>query len=101
MKFLSPVGAQTRRARLNPAERRFGNKPLLEWVVRRVTDSLLIDQVIVLVDTAQGDTILRLRPSDVAVFVSPQADSLSRLAAALRKFDAQKSSLHYTRQPVR
>lgn len=79
----------SRRARLNPAERRFGDKSLLEWVVRRVTDSLLIDQVAILADAHQGGTILRLAPSDVAVVVSPQPESLSRLAAVARQFDAQ------------
>jgi len=83
------LAATGRRARLNPVERRFGSKPLLEWVVRRVTDSLLVDQVVVLVDALQARVIHRLAPADVAVYVSQQPDALARLAAAARKFDAQ------------
>lgn len=75
--------------RRHPAEYRFGSKPLLEWVVRRVTDSLLLDQVVVLVDPAQAEAIRRVAPSNVAVCVGQQPDELSRFAGALRHYDAQ------------
>ena len=79
----------SRPARRHPAEYRFGNKPLLEWVVRRVTESLLLDQVVVLVDTAQADIILRVAPANVAVCIGHQPDELSRFAGVLRRYDAQ------------
>jgi spore coat polysaccharide biosynthesis protein SpsF len=71
------------------AGRRFGNKSLLEWVVRRVTESLLLDQVVIVTTTDQADLVGRLAPSDVSVFVNDERDSLSRVAAAVREFDAE------------
>jgi spore coat polysaccharide biosynthesis protein SpsF len=68
--------------------RRFGGKSLLEWVVRRVTESLLLDQVVIVTDAAQADIVQRLAPSDVAVCVSRQPDPLGRFVATVRQFDA-------------
>ena len=73
-----------------PATRRFGDHALLEWVVRRVTESLLLDQVAVVADAAQAETILHLVPPDTEAFVSKHADALSRFAAAVRHYDAQQ-----------
>lgn len=70
------------------ASRRFGGKSLLEWVVRRVTESLLLDQVVIVTDESQADLVQRLTPLDVPVFIGPQADPLSRFAAAVRNFEA-------------
>lgn len=70
------------------AGRRFGNKPLLEWVVRRVTESLLLDQVAIVTDSEQGELVERLAPADVSVFVGEQPDSLGRVAAAVRNYSA-------------
>lgn len=67
------------------ASRRFGNKSLLEWVVRRVTDALLLDQLVIVTDEEQGELIERLAPPDVSVFAGPQPDPLGRLAAAVRQ----------------
>jgi spore coat polysaccharide biosynthesis protein SpsF len=72
------------------AGRRFGNKSLLEWIVRRVTDSLLLDQVVIVTDREQSELIERLAPPDVDVFVGSQSDSLGRVAAAVRHFDADQ-----------
>ncbi|MFV1968719.1 MAG: cytidylyltransferase domain-containing protein [Pirellulaceae bacterium] len=73
-----------------PAARRFGDHSVLEWIVRRITESLLLDQVAVVTDAAQGKTILRLAPPDAAVFISKQPDALSRFAAAIRHYDARQ-----------
>lgn len=70
------------------ASRRFGGKSLVEWVVRRVTESLLLDQVVVVCDVAQAEVVQRLAPPDVPVFVSPQPDALGRFAATVRNCDA-------------
>jgi spore coat polysaccharide biosynthesis protein SpsF len=75
---------------LGLASRRLGGKPLLEWVVRRVTESLLLDRVIVVVDRAMEDTVRALTPPDISIFVSRQPDMLGRFAAAARKFDAHQ-----------
>lgn len=70
------------------AHRRFGGTPFLDWVIRRVTDSLLLDRVVVLLDSEQAEKLQPLAPADVSVFVSPQPDALGRFAAACRQFDA-------------
>jgi len=70
--------------------RRLGGKPLLEWVVRRVTDCLRLDGVIVLVpDEDVDDRIRALVPPDVPVFVGHQPDALSRFTRALEEFPAE------------
>jgi spore coat polysaccharide biosynthesis protein SpsF len=74
--------------RVSLAGRRFSGKSLLEWVVRRVTESLLLDQVAVVSDEAQSAVVQRLTPPDVPVFFSDQPDALGRFAAASRQFDA-------------
>ena len=76
--------------------RRFGGKSLLEWVVRRVTDSLLLDQVVVVTDTAQSDEVHRLAPSDVQVVATQQPDPLGRFVATVRQIDAS----HVVRVPL-
>lgn len=76
--------------------RRFGNKSLLEWVVRRVTESLLLERVAIVADEGQGELIERLAPPDVPVFVGPQPDSLGRIAAAVEHFRAD----HLVRVPL-
>jgi spore coat polysaccharide biosynthesis protein SpsF (cytidylyltransferase family) len=70
------------------AERRIGGKPLLEWVIRRVTDSLLLDRVTVLFDPQQEKTLRPLAPPDISVMVSHKPDALGRFAAACREFGA-------------
>jgi spore coat polysaccharide biosynthesis protein SpsF len=76
--------------------RRFGNKSLLEWVVRRVTDSLLLERVAIVAEEGQGGVIERLAPPDVPVFVGRQPDSLGRIAAAVEHFQAD----HLVRVPL-
>lgn len=72
------------------ASRRLGGKPLVEWVVRRVTDSLLLDRVIVVTDATIEATVRSLTPRDIAVFVSDQADMLGHFSAAARVFNADQ-----------
>ena len=67
--------------------RRFGGKPLLEWVVRRATEAHRFDQVVVL---AGSDPLSRslsaLVPRDVPVIVSSGQDPLERYADVVRQF---------------
>jgi len=83
-----PPQDHEQRSHFSLSARRFGGKPLLEWVVRRVTESLLIEKVILIADAAQAEEVLPLIPADVSVFLGPQGDSLARLAAAIRQENA-------------
>ncbi len=66
------------------ANRGFEGKSLLEWVVRRVTDSERLDGVIVVAPAGpQGDVISDLVPPDVPLFQSSRSDALGQLADAL------------------
>jgi spore coat polysaccharide biosynthesis protein SpsF len=76
--------------------RRFGGKSLLEWVVRRVTESLLLDQVVIVTDAVQAEMVQRLAPSDVPVSASRESDALSRFVATVREFEAS----HVVRVPL-
>ena len=78
------------------ATRRLGNKPLLEWLVRRVTESLLLDQVIVITEESQREKVRRIVPADISVFSSDSADPLGQVAAAAKTFRAD----HLVRVPL-
>ena len=66
---------------------RFAGQPLVEWVVRRVTESQRLDGVIVLVaDTAAGREAASLVPPDIPVYLSCEPDPLSRVVEALGKY---------------
>ncbi len=70
---------------LDTLSRRLGGKSLLEWVVRRVTDSLRLDGVQVVFGTSPRDRMLgELVPADVNVVFRPERDRLSQLVAAAR-----------------
>lgn len=64
--------------------RKVGGKSLLEWVVRRVTESHLLDKVVVAAGDGPGDADIRtLVPADVPVVVGSERDVLGRFVAAL------------------
>lgn len=72
------------------AGRRLGDKSLLEWVVRRVTDAQRLDGVmVVLADEREERHIAGLVPPDVPVLISNKPDPLGRIAHALGKFSAR------------
>jgi len=70
--------------------RRLGGKPLVEWVVRRVTESLLLDRVIVVTDPRIEATVRSLTPRDIPVFASGQSDMLGRYTEAARAFHSHQ-----------
>ena len=72
------------------ATRRLGNKPVLEWLVRRLTESLLLDQVVVITDEAQRDKVRRIVPADIGVYSSKSPDGLGQLADVVRAFRADQ-----------
>lgn len=71
--------------------RRLGGKSLLEWVVRRTTDSLRLGGVIVLAPrTADSEHLASLVPSDVPLVVSDHPDALARFVDALDQYPAEE-----------
>jgi spore coat polysaccharide biosynthesis protein SpsF len=72
------------------ALRKLGGKSLLEWVIRRATDSMRLDGVIVVAcDTLDRATLSRLVPMDVPVFQCRTPDMLTRFARALEQYQAE------------
>ncbi len=69
--------------------RRLAGKSLLEWVVRRMTESQRLDAVIVLApQVPQTAELSVLVPRDVPLVVSEHGDALRRYMAALDEFPA-------------
>jgi spore coat polysaccharide biosynthesis protein SpsF len=72
------------------ASRRLGGKPLLEWVVRRMSESEWLDAVVVLSpQIPQTSGLAILVPCDVPLVVSNAADALGRFIDALSKHPAK------------
>jgi spore coat polysaccharide biosynthesis protein SpsF (cytidylyltransferase family) len=70
--------------------RRFGGRPLLEWVIRRVTDSAKLDGVVVLVCDEHAHQLVKEQvPLDVPVAVGNGADPLARFTKVLEQYPAQ------------
>ncbi len=70
--------------------RRLGGTSLLEWVVRRVTDSVRLDQVVVATgDGPLDDELTRLVPAHVQVIRGSETDVLGRFVSALKQFPAR------------
>jgi spore coat polysaccharide biosynthesis protein SpsF len=78
---------QSPRFRCN-AMRRLGGRSLLEWVIRRATDSMRLDGVIV-VGCEGYCGLSRLVPSDVPVFAGKGDDALDRFVKALEQYPAE------------
>lgn len=73
------------------ASRRLGGWPLLEWIVRRLSESEAIDRVCVVVghDNRLIGQLRSLTPPNVDLFVSKERDALARCAAAAHDYGAQ------------
>jgi spore coat polysaccharide biosynthesis protein SpsF len=70
--------------------RKISGQPVLEWVVRRVTDCQQLDGVIVMASEGEPADLLRnLIPSDVPLFVSKEASVLGSFIRALEEFPAE------------
>lgn len=71
-------------------QRKLWGQSLLGWVVRRVTDSLRLDGVIVVARGPADDrSIANLVPADVPVCVSCETDAVSRFLSALEDYPAE------------
>ena len=69
------------------ASRKLGGKSVLEWVVRRMTDCLRLDGVVVVTnDDLANAFVSNLVPADVPLFVSDRPHALGCLAAALDEY---------------
>jgi spore coat polysaccharide biosynthesis protein SpsF len=72
------------------AMRRIGGRSLLEWVVRRVTDAMRLDGVIVAdCEPDEAAHVHRLVPSDVPVFDGEGRDALDRFTKSLKEYPAE------------
>lgn len=70
--------------------RKLAGKPLLEHVVRRVTDCQRLDAVVVVSgDPRQDHIVASLVPPDVSTLTGRHVDGLSRFVAAIDQFQAQ------------
>jgi spore coat polysaccharide biosynthesis protein SpsF (cytidylyltransferase family) len=72
------------------AMRKLGGRSLLEWVVRRVTDSIRLDGVIVVVcDPDDRRPVSHLVPSDVPVVYAEGNDPLDRFTRAIEEYPSE------------
>jgi len=71
------------------AMRKLGGRPLLEWVIRRVTDSMRLDGVIVVCETQDYCVLRDLVPNDVPIFFGEGDDALARVTRALEQYPAE------------
>lgn len=72
------------------AMRRLGGRPILEWVIRRVTDSLRLDGVIVVACGMEGcQSLGNMVPRDVPVCQCLGEDALARFCKALEQYPAE------------
>ena len=71
------------------ATARLGGTALLEWVLRRVTDSQCLDGVIAVVERSVAKQVAHLVPPDVPVFDTALTNSLDRIVAASDRFPAR------------
>jgi spore coat polysaccharide biosynthesis protein SpsF (cytidylyltransferase family) len=71
------------------ASRRLGGRSLLEWVIRRVTDSMRLDGVIVVCETRDYCGLRPLVPNDVPIFFGAGNDALARFTRALEQYEAE------------
>ncbi len=70
--------------------RRIGGTPVLEWVLRRLTEAQQLDHVVVLTGRgAEDESILGLVPPDVTTYRSGRPDLLGRLDALLHRIPAR------------
>jgi len=95
LKHLGVVQACCRLPRFREnAVRKMGGRSLMEWVIRRVTDALRLDGVIVVGCSSETcRELARLVPSDVPVLHTEGKDPLERICRALEKCPAESAVL--------
>ena len=74
--------------------RRLEGKSVLEWVVRQMTDSMLLDGVVVVAeDGPDGDLVHKLSPADVPVYSTKAQDTATAVQDTLEHFSAESCIL--------
>lgn len=68
------------------ASTRFGGTTLLEWILRRVTDSQCLDGVITILERRVAKQVAHIVPPDVPVLDTSEQNSLERILAAADRF---------------
>jgi spore coat polysaccharide biosynthesis protein SpsF len=68
--------------------RKLGGKSLLEWIVRRVSDSTRLGGVVIVSCDAESDALEELAPPDIT-FIRSSGDVLSTYASLLRQRPAE------------
>jgi spore coat polysaccharide biosynthesis protein SpsF len=72
------------------AMRKLGGRSLFEWVIRRVTDAMRLDGVVVVAcEREDHHDISRLVPRDVPIFFGEGHDALARFTKALEQCQAE------------
>jgi len=70
--------------------RRLEGKSVLEWVVRQMTDSELLDGVVVVAEEgARGDLVRSLSPIDVPIYSTKAQDTATAVQDTLEHFSAE------------
>jgi spore coat polysaccharide biosynthesis protein SpsF len=70
--------------------RKLGGRSVLEWVIRRLSESQRLNGIIVLIDDEVDHRFLhKLVPSDIPIFVGEPSDALGRFAKALEAYPAE------------
>jgi len=74
--------------------RRLEGKSVLEWVVRQMTDSELLNGVVVIAEEGpRGDLVRRLSPVDVPVYLTKAQDTATAVQDTLEHFSAESCVL--------
>jgi len=74
--------------------RRLEGKSVLEWVVRQMTDSELLDKVVVVAEEGQrGDLVRKLTPVDVPVYSTKAQDTVAAVKDTLERYSAESCVL--------
>jgi spore coat polysaccharide biosynthesis protein SpsF len=74
----------------NNAMRKLGGRSLFEWVIRRVTDSIRLEGVVVFASGFEDRAVLnRMVPSDVPIFQGEGNDTLARFCKALEQYPSE------------
>ena len=74
--------------------RRLEGKSVLEWVVRQMTDSMLLNGVVVIAEEGpRGDLVRKLSPFDVPVYSTKAQDTATAVQDTLEHFSAESCVL--------
>jgi len=74
--------------------RRLEGKSVLEWVVRQMTDSELLDGVVVVAEEGvRGDLVRKLSPVDVPIYSTKAQDTATAVQDTLEHFSAESCVL--------